>query len=235
MALLAFRLLIRFGGSQVSENETRSRHLPGSGATAARVTGSGRGRPPWAAATFWVTVAGVVVALAAWLLPRGADDATDLGPGTATAAAPGSTTDAPAPSRPPATATPTGTAARSVRYLTELVPSAGGGFVRRVGAHSLIMECGTGESDDRDREVSYDVPPTGYRAFGTVARPTGQRETRVQVTVLVAGGVVTAPVLTAGSGAELAAPLDGPLRLTLRLTCDAGAKSVTFVDPALTG
>lgn len=177
-----------------------------------------------------VAVVGVLVAIFAWVIPVEGDDGATGSDGQTTR--PSGPPTVPTASTSPPTPSPTGTGPPA-RYLTELVPVSGGGYVRRVGAHSLIMNCGSGESDDRDREVAYDVPPSGYRSFRATARPTGQRETRVRVTVLVTGVVAANPVLVAGSSGELAAELDGPARLILRVTCDPGAASATFVDPAL--
>lgn len=125
-------------------------------------------------------------------------------------------------------------AGRPDRYLTELTPAVGGSLVQRVGANSLRMSCGTGESDDREREVTYDIPRSGYRSFGTAAAVSGERETRVQVFVLVDNRVVTEPVVTAGGTQRLTWTGDGLVRLTLRIACEPGATRVTFTDPGLT-
>lgn len=171
-----------------------------------------------------LAVAGVLVAIGAWLWP------VDPGSGPAPTAAP--TTVAPVPS-PPGPAQSSGAPAGPHRFLTELVPFSGGSSVQRTGAHSLIMRCGTGESDDREREIVYDIPPSGYQQLRTTARPTGQRETRIQVSVLVDGVVKDAPVLAAGSARLLSVPVAGASRVTLRITCDVGAASTTFLDPEL--
>lgn len=181
-----------------------------------------------------LAAAGVLVAIGAWLWP------VDPGSSPAPTAAP--TTVAPVPSPPgpaPSSGAPSpgdpssGAPAGPHRFLTELVPFSGGSSVQRTGEHSLIMRCGTGESDDRDREVVYDIPPSGYQQLRTTARPTGRRETRVQVSVLVDGVVKDAPVLAAGSARLLSVPVAGASRVTLRITCDVGAASTTFVDPEL--
>lgn len=66
-----------------------------------------------------------------------------------------------------------------------------------------------------------------------VAAALGLRDTCVQVALLVGGKVEAGPVLVAGSSGAVGAELDDRVRLTLRITCDAGAKSVTFTNPAL--
>lgn len=177
-------------------------------------------------ATLAVALVGVLVALGAWLLPRD-PGRTPAGPGP---------TAGPAPTVPgtdPATGTTQPAPDGPPRYLVELTPAVGGGTVQRTGDRSLVMACGTGESDDRQREVTYDLPRTGYRTFRTTARPAGQRDTRLQVTVIVDGTVATRPVLTAGAVRELAADVAGASRLTLRITCDPGAGPATFTDPGL--
>lgn len=174
-----------------------------------------------------VAAVGVVVAILAWLIPMDDDrpaGASSTSTTTPPAPAPGTTGGSPPPTTTPAT---------GLRYLTELVPATGGGFVQRVGAHSLIMRCGTGESDDRFREVEYDLPRAGYRSFRTATRPTGQRETRIGITLFVDGVAKVDSVSTVGDTGTVGAGIDGAARLTLRITCDPGAASVTFTDPAL--
>ncbi|HEY6744848.1 MAG TPA: hypothetical protein VI357_03935 [Mycobacteriales bacterium] len=192
------------------------------------------GRPGWSrrriSAGSAIALVGVLVAIGAWRWP------VDPSPAPPAPPTP-STTPSTTPTTPtPPTGTPTTTPVSGPhRFLTELVPSSGGSAVQRSGSHSLIMKCGTGESDDRDREVSYDIPPTGYRTLTAILRPTGRRETRVQVSVLADGVLRTNPVLTAGTSRSVAVDVDGAGHLILRITCDVGATSTTFVDPVLTG
>jgi hypothetical protein len=179
-----------------------------------------------------IAAVGVLVAIGAWRWP------VDPSPPNAQPTAPVTLSTSPLATGP-TTSGPTTAPASSPsgphRFLTELVPSSGGSAVQRTGAHSLIMKCGTGESDDRDREVAYDIPPTGYRTLSATLRPTGQRETRIQVSVLADGVVKTKPVLTAGTSQALTLAVDGAGHLILRITCDVGATSTTFVDPELSG
>lgn len=77
-------------------------------------------------------------------------------------------TTSPAPGPVVVTSSSPAPAAGAERYLVDLPPDSGGGSVRRSGERSLRMPCGTGESDDRFREVAYAIPPApGYRAFRT--------------------------------------------------------------------
>jgi hypothetical protein len=119
------------------------------------------------------------------------------------------------------------------RFLTDLRPDTGGGNVQRTGAHSLLMQCASGESDDRYREVSYVVPPVSYRSFTTTAAATGERDTRMQVLLLIDGRLATDPVLLTGTRTQVRWTGDGATRLTLRLICDPGAVAVTFIDPSV--
>jgi hypothetical protein len=55
----------------------------------------------------------------------------------------------------------------------------------------------------------------------------------VQVSLFVDGQLRSDPVVAAGNTGPLAATVDGAAQLTLRITCDRGATSVTFADPGL--
>jgi hypothetical protein len=172
-----------------------------------------------------LAVAGLVVGILAWRSP--------VSP--TARSAPTSSADT---SRPPVPTTGGDTASGapappSGRFLTDLRPDTGGGNVQRTGAHSLLMKCGTGESDDRYREVTYLVPQVSYRSFVTTAAATGERDTRVQVLLLIDDRVVTDPVVSTGGSTRVEWTGEGATRLTLRLFCDPGAVSVTFVDPSL--
>ena len=120
------------------------------------------------------------------------------------------------------------------RFLTDLPPDTGGGYVQRTGAHSLLMKCGTGESDDRQRDVSYLVPQVSYRSFSTTAAASGERETRVRVLLFIDDRVVADHVLLTGGRTPVTWSGEEASRLTLELICDPGARAVTFIDPVLT-
>ena len=173
-----------------------------------------------------VAVVGLLVALLSWRFPViGSDDEAAPSPTTPTR---------PITSTTSTTSTPTGgPEPGESRFLTDLEPDTGAGFVQRVGAHSLLMRCGGGGSTDRYREVEYEVPRVGYRTFRSTAAAAGERDSRVQVFVRVDGQVVAEPVLTAGSTMPLEWTGEGVGRLTLRVQCEAGASAVTFTDPVL--
>lgn len=119
------------------------------------------------------------------------------------------------------------------RFLADLEPDAGGGNVQRTGAHSLLMKCGTGESDDRFRETTYNVPQSGYRSFATSAAVSGEREKRAQVFLLVDERVVAQPVVFAGETQRLTWTGGTLVRLALRISCEPGVAAVTFTEPGL--
>lgn len=154
-----------------------------------------------------------------------------------TAAAPTTTQRPPAPTTTTATTTtPPPPSAPAVRYLTGLAPDTGGGNVQRVGAHSLRMACGTGESDDKYREVSYLVPPAAdHRSFASGVSAAGARDTRIQAQLILDAQSVRSVVVTAGASLPLTWTGPRPERLTLRIVCDPGATAATFTDPALSG
>ena len=176
------------------------------------------------------TILGLVVAIIALVLSQRHDDDS----GTAAPPAASRSTTNPPPPGPPTPTTPAPTGA--LRYLTDLTPDSGAGFVQRVDAHSLRMMCGTGESGDRFREVGYSVPAAGsYRSFRTVISAAGPRDTQIRAQLFVDNQEIQAPVVTAGSSAPLAWTGEHAGRLRLRITCDQQADVATFTDPALAG
>lgn len=179
-----------------------------------------------------VAAFGVLVAILAWQLPR--DPSPPAGAGGVSA--PGSTPPSTPPGTPPSTTstTPTTSTSAGQRYLTELTPASGGGFVQRIGGtHSLTMSCPTGESVDFKRSVTYDLPRAGYATLRLTALPTGERDTRVEVRLLVDDAVRGDQVITAGDSKPFQTGVAGSGTVELEITCDPKAKSVTFADPTL--
>ena len=126
-----------------------------------------------------VAALGVLVAILAWQLPKEPDPSPPAG--AASVSSPVTTPPGTPPSTPPTTSTSAGQ-----RHLTELTPSSGGGFVQRIGGtHSLTMSCATGDSVDFKRSVTYDLPRAGYATLRLTALPTGERDTRIEVRLLV--------------------------------------------------
>jgi len=193
-----------------------------------------RGARWWLTLTVEIaTVVGVLFAAATFLL----DHTLFGGSGVA-----GSTTSSPDVIAPTAGAgggpTPASgpSSASPVRYLTDLEPDSGGGFVQRIGSHSLRMACGSGDSDDRQREVSYIVPPAlTYRSFTSGVSAAGLRDTRIKAVLLVDQQEIAAPVVTTGSSAQLTWSGARAGQVTLRIICDPGATAATFTEPGLSG
>lgn len=189
-------------------------------------------------ARWWLTLAveiatilGLVVAIVALVLGQRHDDSGTAAPPTASQSTTNQVPPGPGPPTP-TTPAPTGT----LRYLTDLTPDSGAGFVQRVGAHSLRMMCGSGESGDRFREVSYSVPPAvPSRSFRSVISAAGPRDTRIQALLFVDDQQVQGPVVTTGSSAPLAWTGEHAGRLRLRILCDQETAVATFTDPALAG
>lgn len=178
-----------------------------------------------------VAALGVLVAILAWQLPKDPDPSPP--PGAVGVSSPVPTPPGTPPSTPPSTPPTTSTSAGQ-RYLTELTPASGGGFVQRIGGtHSLTMSCATGDSVDFKRSVTYDLPHAGYATLRLTALPTGERDTRIEVRLLVDDVVRGDQVITAGESKPFVTGLAGSGTVELEITCDPGAKSVTFADPAL--
>jgi hypothetical protein len=194
-----------------------------------------RGRRRWLTLAVEIaTVVAALVAIVALLLdhsPFGGDGDGSGGGSAITSTPAGPTTQPPSPA-PDGGATPTAV----TRFLTDLQPDSGGANVQRVGPHSLRMSCGSGNSTDRDRTVTYLLPAgTAYRSFGTVVSVAGQRDTRIQAFLLIDDQDAGQPVVPAGSTAPLAWHGERAGQLTLRILCDVGATTATFTDPGLSG
>lgn len=179
------------------------------------------------------TVVGVLVAAAAFLLDHPLFGGSGAAGPTTSSAAVRPTTAGTGGGPTPASGRPS---ASPVRYLTDLEPDSGGGFVQRVGSHSLRMACGSGDSDDRQREVSYIVPPAlTYRSFASGISAAGLRDTRIKAVLLIDQQQIAAPVVTTGSSAQLTWSGQRAGLVTLQIICDPGATAATFVDPGLSG
>lgn len=177
------------------------------------------------------TIVGVLVAAAALLLdhpPFGGSGAGAPATSSTGVRSPGTGPGGPAgPSIQPSTPT---------HYLTDLEPDSGGGFVQRVGSHSLRMACGSGDSDDRQREVSYVVPPAlTSRTFASGVSAAGLQDTRIKAVLLIDQREIEGPIVTTGSTARLTWSGERAGQVTLRIVCDPGATAATFVDPGLSG
>ena len=98
------------------------------------------------------------------------------------------------------------------------------------------MACGSGDSDDRQREVSYVVPPAlTSRSFTSGISAAGLQNTRIKAVLLVDQREIEDPIVTTGSTARLSWSGDQAGQVTLQIVCDPGATAATFVDPSLSG
>jgi hypothetical protein len=116
-------------------------------------------------------------------------------------------------------------------------PTTGGAYVQtrgKVGQHAMLIECGTGESDDPFREVMWDLVGD-YARFAATATVSGQADPRARVEVQVLANDVLADknVLTLGQSASLNVPLFGVHRIALRVICEYPTMKVTFSDATL--
>jgi hypothetical protein len=130
----------------------------------------------------------------------------------------------------------------ATRYLAELVPSEGIDAVRKVPPHSLDMPCGTGQSDDRFRELKYQLPGR-YRELTLVATASGTVDPETMTNVQVIADdrfdqqdrqrTVAQRTFPLGSRQTLTADITGVDTLTLHIECDEPEVTVRFEDPRL--
>lgn len=154
------------------------------------------------------------------------------GPGPTTPVTPTSGPTTPGPTTP----SPTRSEPSITRHLVDLVPDSGGGYVQRVGARALRMQCGTGNSDDRFRDVVYVVPPAeSYRSFATTVAAAGPSGTRVQAILILDNAGSTSVTVPTGRTAPLTATTADIRKVTLRILCDSREDVATFTDPGLAG
>jgi hypothetical protein len=190
--------------------------------------------------SWWVkggAIVGGLAALAAFLVfvipTRDGRDEADRhrSPGPAQATQNATTT-------PPST---TETIAPKERHLAEL-PLAQGGGVVEVAGRDLRMPCGSGQSDDRYREIEYELPGA-YTSFTTQATAAGKAdpEARIGIEVFVRtrqerSDRIPRPaaiVVQANTSAPLTADITNAETLLLRLTCSTSTLNVTFMDPRI--
>lgn len=176
-----------------------------------------------------VAIVGVVVAILAWQWPQPPPS------GAPTASATGGTSsDSSGSAVPPGDQPTTAGPPAVTRYLTQLTPAVGESFVRPAGPHAVSMQCGTNTTNDRYREVEYDLVGS-YRAFSAVATSAGPVDPKstTQIDVFVDGRLADRKITALGTRTVLAVDLDGASRLTLGLACKSPAMSVTFADAGL--
>ena len=180
---------------------------------------------------------GVIGALAAaavffWPTRDGRDQANP----TSTTSSTGTTRNPTSGPNPP------GAGAPNERHLAELPLAQGGGAVRVVGTKNLSMPCGSGQSDDRYRQIEYELPGP-YASFTTraTAGGTADVEASVGVEVFVRARQersdrtlkVGTIVLQANGSEPLTADITNARAVLLRITCSVSTLSVTFTDPRI--
>jgi hypothetical protein len=181
-----------------------------------------------------LTVAGVIVALAAWLYPKPDKSTPDGTRDRSTSGA--SSTTAGGASDPPTTSS---RPQRSqIRYLSDMPPVTGGAFVSNggpAGPHALVIQCGSGQSNDRSREVSWNVPGEYSTLLGTVTI-SGKMdpEHNVQLEWFADGArIYNNSTLTLGADSEFRGELVGAQDLRVRLTCTSSAGIATLLDASV--
>ena len=118
--------------------------------------------------------------------------------------------------------------------LTTLQPSLGAVNVRRSGA-DLALGCATGENDDRQRAVEYDLLAR-YTALSAQLRVSKARDadTPMQVKVFLDGREAAFRTLKRSTTDMLSVPLDGAAKLRIQLTCQFADGELTLGTPRLT-
>jgi hypothetical protein len=173
-----------------------------------------------------VAIVGLVIAYFAWVQPHSAgDDPGDDKP----AAAPGAATSA------AKTTTSATTAPPKQVPLSSLAATTGGSNLRPAG-NDLTMACASGESDDRQRSVEYDLLGNYARLNADLTVPKARDgDTPLQVAVFADDrGAGTYTLKKDGGSRRLDMPLTGVGRLRLQLTCQFPDGEVRLGNPLLT-
>jgi hypothetical protein len=177
------------------------------------------------------TVVGALAALAVFWV-KTADGRVPDNP-TSSAATSEQATKAPPPSE---------TRALKERHLAELPLAQGGGVVRVIGSRDLSLPCGSGQSDDRYRQIEYELP-AAYTSFTTRATAAGKAdpEASVGVQVFVRAREEKSDrtreaariVIPANRSRPMTADITDARAILLRITCSVSTLSVTLADPRI--
>jgi hypothetical protein len=179
-----------------------------------------------------LTVTGLLVALGAWLLPR--TGGSPEGGGSSTSGASSTTeratSQAPITSRSPERS--------QIRYLSDMTPVTGASFISTGGPeghHGLVIECASGQSYDRSREVSWNIPGAYLTLAGRVTVSGGMDpEHNVQLEWFAGGSrIYNNSKLTLDSDTEFNGGLGGAHDLRVRLTCASSAGVATLLDASV--
>jgi hypothetical protein len=137
---------------------------------------------------------------------------------------------------------PSVTVAPNERHLAELPLAQGGGAVRVIDGRDLSMPCGSGQSDDRYRELEYELPGA-YTSFTTQATAGGKADPEASIGIEVFVRTrqersdriprPSAIVVKANGSAPVTANITDAKALLLRITCSASTLNVRFTDPRI--
>jgi hypothetical protein len=196
----------------------------------------------WRSLAWWAQVAtilAVVVAVIAYVFPRAAGDDSDRGTSVPNGPVPPSA-GLNQSGRVTASQGPTEPASAERHYLTDLRPVAGGINLTPAPddvtyAHDLLIPCGSGQSDDQQREVAYAVRGN-YREFRAAVQygATTEPAVRAQLEVFADSRLVLGTVATSGEAERpLTARLGRPDMLRLRLTCAIDEGTLVLFDAEL--
>jgi hypothetical protein len=144
--------------------------------------------------------------------------------------------------RPTNAPNPSETRASNERHLAELPLAQGGGVVKVIGSRDLSLPCGSGQSDDRYRQIEYELP-AAYRSFTTLARAAGKADPDASVGVQVFVRAreeksdrtreAARVVIPANESQPVTADITDARAILLRITCSVSALSVTLADPRI--
>jgi hypothetical protein len=118
--------------------------------------------------------------------------------------------------------------------LTDIAPTVGTGNLSPSDKQgTLILHCGSGQSNDQDRSVSYDLLAS-YRAFQATASVSGRirPEARLQLDVFVDDMLLADPIVQVGRSAAVSVHVDNARILQLRLIC-SDADGILTISGAL--
>jgi len=122
--------------------------------------------------------------------------------------------------------------------VAELPPVTGGSFVTNGGPadrHAMVIRCASGQSNDRSREVSWNIPAPYSTLLGRVTI-SGKMdpEHKVQLEWFANGArIYNNSTLTLDTNTEFNGELAGVQDLRVRLTCTSSAGVATLLDAAV--
>jgi len=147
-----------------------------------------------------------------------------------------------------APAEPTGPTAQeaSVVYLTDLIPAIGAGNLTELPrelrgrpeyARSLVIQCPSGNTNDRHRDIGYDLRGR-FIQFETTVRPyslesTGPVLGLTQVDVYGEAQELASEIVEVGAVMHLTVDIEDVNRFTLRITCEDPDDIVILTDPRI--